>query len=123
MALTSAEKQRRYREPHLVYGTKERILPASPQRAAFDRARPPRWVNRDLPRAPLRQLGGTPRRARVPPVDYWDGLPSRLTNRWRADITTSPNEPVTPGTPGRDQLEWVVAIRRNGWSQSPVCAL
>ena len=37
-------------------------------------ARPP-WVNRDLPRAPLRStLGVTPRRARVPPVDYGDRL-------------------------------------------------
>ena len=36
--------------------------------------RPTRWVNRDLPRAPPRQPWGTPRRARVPPVDYRDGL-------------------------------------------------
>ena len=36
--------------------------------------RPPPWVNRDLPRAPLRQPWGTPRRARVPPIDYGDGL-------------------------------------------------
>jgi len=35
---------------------------------------PARWVNRHLPRAPPRQPGGTPRRARVPPVDYRDGL-------------------------------------------------
>jgi hypothetical protein len=47
---------------------------------AVHTSRPPRWVNRDLPRAPLRQLGGTPRRARVPPVDYRDGLPPCLTN-------------------------------------------
>jgi len=35
--------------------------------------RPPPWVNRDLPRAPLRPTRGvTPRRARVPPIDYGD---------------------------------------------------
>jgi hypothetical protein len=38
--------------------------------------RPPPWVNRHLPRAQLHQPRG--QRARVPPVDYGDGL-HRLT--------------------------------------------
>ena len=42
---------------------------------AVPNSRPPPWVNRDLPRAPLRLTRGvTPRRARVPPVDYGDRL-------------------------------------------------
>jgi hypothetical protein len=51
----------------------------------------PQWVNRDLPRAPLRQLWGALRvGARVPPVDYWGRpLPSLL--RLPARLTLDPN--------------------------------
>jgi hypothetical protein len=40
--------------------------------------------NRHLPRAPPRQPSGTPRRARVPPVDYRDGLSPCCPFRRRA---------------------------------------
>jgi hypothetical protein len=48
--------------------------------------RPPPWVNRDLPRAPLRQPWGTAQRARVPPIDYGDGLAPHLTPTGNTEV-------------------------------------
>jgi len=74
--------------------------------------RPPPWVNRDLPRAPLCLTRGvTPRRARVPPVDYRDGLSPCLTNLQETDITTIIQwRRQHPRHTGRDPSEWLVAI-------------
>ena len=53
----------------------------------------------------------TPRRARVPPIDYRDGLPPCLTNAQEADITTDIQR--------RSQHHAaLVAIDRNSWSRS-----
>src|SRR6476620_3953868 len=66
---------------------------------------------------------GTPRRARVPPIDYRDGLSPCLTNSQETDITTviQRRRQHPRRTAGRDCSEQVVAIRRNGWSRSSVC--
>src|SRR5258705_2908702 len=66
---------------------------------------------------------GTPRRARVPPIDYRDGLSPCLTNSQETDITTviQRRRQHPRRTAGRDRSEQVVAIRRNGWSRSSVC--
>jgi hypothetical protein len=58
---------------------------------------------------------GAPRRARVPPIDYRDGLSPCLTNAQETAITA-----ITQRCrhTGRDRPEQVVAIDRNGWSQS-----
>src|SRR4029077_7820787 len=62
---------------------------------------------------------GAPRRARVPPIDYRDGLSPCLTNPKETDITTfiqrCPQHPAphwsrSIGIGGRDPSEWVVAI-------------
>jgi hypothetical protein len=65
----------------------------------------------------------TPRRARVPPIDYRDGLSPCLTNSQETDITTviQRRRQHPRRTAGRDRSEQVVAIRRNGWSRSSVC--
>jgi len=79
----------------------------------------PRWVNRDLPRAPPRRLWGAPRRAWAPPIDYRHGLPPSLDQPTRK--LTSPHHPTgrsrpsaarsrSPGMSGRDRSEQVVAI-------------
>ncbi len=95
----------------------------------FDRG-PPRWVNRDLPRAPPRRPWGTPRRARVPPVDYRDGPlhPFCILDQPPATVTSTlhPTDVFhmrstlvginwngwsrSIGMTGRDQSEWVVEI-------------
>jgi hypothetical protein len=67
---------------------------------------------------------GTPPRARVPPIDYRDGLSPRLTSKEETDITTIiQRRPQHPRRSGRDQSEQLVAIRRNEWSRSSECAL
>jgi hypothetical protein len=67
---------------------------------------------------------GTPRRARVPPIDYRDGLTPCLTSKEETDITTIiQRRPQHPRRTGRDQSEQLVAIRRNEWSRSSECAL
>src|SRR6478672_5606112 len=68
---------------------------------------------------------GTPRRARVPPIDYRDGLSPCLTNSQETDITTviQRRRQHPRRTAGRDCSEQVVAIRRNGWSRSSVCPI
>src|SRR6266446_1978163 len=63
---------------------------------------------------------GAPRHARVPPIDYRDGLSPCLTNSQETDITTviqrrrqHPRRTAWSrsfGTGGRDPSEWVVAI-------------
>ena len=66
---------------------------------------------------------GTPRRARVPPIDYRDGLSPCLTSKEETDITTIiQRRPQHPRRTGRDQSEQLVAIRRNEWSRSSECA-
>jgi hypothetical protein len=66
---------------------------------------------------------GAPRRARVPPIDYGDGLPPCLTNPQETDITTIIQRcHQHPSRTGRDRSEQVVAIRRNQWSRSSECA-
>ena len=45
------------------------------------------WVNRHLPRTPLRASWGAPRRARVPPIDYGDGLAPHLNPTGNTEIT------------------------------------
>ena len=66
---------------------------------------------------------GTPRRARVSPVDYRDGLSRCLTNTQETDITTIiQRRSQHPRRSGRDQSEQLVAIRRNEWSRSSECA-
>jgi hypothetical protein len=61
---------------------------------------------------------GTPRRARVSPVDYRDGLSRCLTNTQETDITTIiQRRSQHPRRSGRDQSEQLVAIRRNEWSR------
>ena len=67
---------------------------------------------------------GTPRRARVPPIDYRDGVSPCLTNPRETDITTIiQRRPQHPRRTGRDQSEQLVAIRRNEWSRSSECAV
>ena len=70
-------------------------------------------------RAAASDSGGTPRRARVPPIDYRDGLSLCLTNIQETDITTiiqrrrqhpAPHWSRSIGTAGRDPSEWLVAI-------------
>ena len=57
---------------------------------------------------------GTPRRARVPPIDYRDGFSACLTSKEETDITTIiQRRPQHPRRTGRDQSEQLVAIRRN----------
>ena len=55
---------------------------------------------------------GTPRRARVPPIDYRDGLSPCLTSNEETDITTIIQR--RPQHPRRT----LVAINRNSWSRS-----
>jgi hypothetical protein len=65
-----------------------------------------------------------PRVNRGPPIDYGDGLSPSLTNLQGTDITTiAQRRPQHPRRPGRDRSEQLVAIRWNGWSRSPVCAV
>ena len=64
-----------------------------------------------------------PRRARVPPIDYRDGLSPCFTSKEETDITTIiQRRPQHPRRTGRDQSEQLVAIRRNEWSRSSECA-
>jgi hypothetical protein len=57
-------------------------------------------------------------------IDYGDGLSPSLTNPQGTDITTiAQRRPQHPRRPGRDRSEQLVAIRWNGWSRSPVCAM
>ena len=49
--------------------------------------RPPPWVNRHLPRTPLRAAWGRSACARVPPIDYGDGLAPHLTLTGNTEIT------------------------------------
>src|SRR5450631_3544290 len=67
---------------------------------------------------------GAPRHARVPPIDYRDGLSPSLTNQQENDITTIiQRRRQHPRHTGRDRSEQVVAIRRNRWSRSSVCPI
>ena len=66
---------------------------------------------------------GTARRARVPPIDYRDGLLPCLTNPRQTDINGYIQRRYEhPRHTGRDRSEQVVAIDRNEWSQSSECA-
>jgi len=70
------------------------------------------WVNRHLPRTPLRASWGAPRRARVPPIDYGDGLAPHLTNRQATlrSQNASNGALSTPRHTDRDRSEWVIGI-------------
>jgi IstB-like ATP binding protein len=65
-----------------------------------------------LPRAPPRRLWGTPRRARVPPVDYRDGLLPCLINE-PLRLTRTKIENIIPTTRG-DSARWPASNRNYG---------
>jgi hypothetical protein len=72
-----------------------------------------------LPPAPVGQQaphGGAPRRARVPPIDYGDGLASQLTPKGNTEIRKCiQRRPHTPPRhTDRDRSEWVIGIAWNG---------
>jgi hypothetical protein len=81
----------------------------------------PAPVGQQGPPARAASHEGTPRRARVPPIDYRDLSPC-LTSKEETDITTIiQRRPQHPRRSGRDQSEQLVAIRRNEWSRSSEC--
>jgi len=96
-----------------------RLIRPTALQAGLQVSRPPRWVNRDLPRA--RRVSYGARDDARGPLLLTTGTASRhpLTKPRQTDITTltrraGHNRP----RPGRDPPEWVVAISRNKWSPS-----
>ena len=112
-------RRKRQRRPCRNSGGYRLTRPVALHAAGPEMSRPPRWVNRHLPRA--RRVSYGARDDARGPLLLTTGTASRhpLTKPLQTDITTltrwgGHNRP----RPGRDPPEWVVAITRNRWSPS-----